>query len=244
MKLLTWNINRGGGKRIDQIAISIKNHEPDIVVLTEYRNNKAGLELRSRLDSFDLVHQVSIDTPITIDSVLVSSNIQYKYMDHSFNEFSLLTRLICLDFKRFILVAVYLNPFAPGRKFYEKRKKFQLFWEGVIKLGKEYINRPSIFIGDFNTGKDNIDAEGTAFPGYEHIDKMKKLGFKDAWRHLNPNKREYTWFSPKRRNGFRLDYIFLSSKIQNRLVEAYHSHVEREMRISDHSLLIATLKDL
>jgi exonuclease III len=37
MKLLSWNILQGGGKRLDQIGMAIDSHDPDVVVLNEAR---------------------------------------------------------------------------------------------------------------------------------------------------------------------------------------------------------------
>jgi hypothetical protein len=37
MKLIEWNIRHGGSKRIPGIIESLAHHNPDIVILTEYR---------------------------------------------------------------------------------------------------------------------------------------------------------------------------------------------------------------
>ncbi len=66
---------------------------------------------------------------------------------------------------------------------------------------------------------------------------MAELGFEEAWRSLNGDKREYTWRS-NRGNGFRIDHAFLSRALRGRLIDARYSHRERDSKISDHSLMI------
>ena len=49
LKFLNWNIMKGGGPRIDRIVERIQHHNPDIVVLTEFQNNKRGELLQTEL---------------------------------------------------------------------------------------------------------------------------------------------------------------------------------------------------
>src|SRR5262249_55250675 len=37
MKILSWNIRQGGGRRLDAIVAAIASHEPDLVLLNELR---------------------------------------------------------------------------------------------------------------------------------------------------------------------------------------------------------------
>ena len=48
-KIITWNIRHGGGTRTDNILHSISNHNADTVILTEFRNNKSGIKIITRL---------------------------------------------------------------------------------------------------------------------------------------------------------------------------------------------------
>src|SRR5216683_2905211 len=44
LKILSWNIQQGGGKRIPDILAAIRKHQPDGIVLTEYRT-RPGLAI-------------------------------------------------------------------------------------------------------------------------------------------------------------------------------------------------------
>ena len=67
-------------------------------------------------------------------------------------------------------------------------------------------------------------------------------GWVDAWRLINGDKKEYTWYSNVG-NGFRLDYSFITQDIAKKVSDVQHSHIEREMRYSDHSSLIVKFDD-
>lgn len=41
-KIIGWNILKGGGKRDDLIIGNILKYNADIIVLSEFRNNKRG----------------------------------------------------------------------------------------------------------------------------------------------------------------------------------------------------------
>ena len=45
MKITTWNIRHGGGSRIKEISqFCSENRDSDVLVITEFRNNKTRLE--------------------------------------------------------------------------------------------------------------------------------------------------------------------------------------------------------
>ena len=48
MKLLSWNIQHGGGARLARIADAIIAHDPDVIALSEYRT-KPGAPLCAAL---------------------------------------------------------------------------------------------------------------------------------------------------------------------------------------------------
>jgi len=72
------------------------------------------------------------------------------------------------------------------------------------------------------------------------MEKLNKAGWIDSWRYLNPRKKEFTWYSNVK-NGFRLDYAYLSPALKQYLLQVNHSHQERIDKLSDHSSLIIEL---
>ncbi len=71
---------------------------------------------------------------------------------------------------------------------------------------------------------------------------MNELQWKDAFRLLHAEKRDYTWYSPNGRNGFRLDQAFLHPALHSRLIKfdyvwGGNTDLRRE-DLSDHAAII------
>lgn len=49
MRIVTWNLQHGGGKRIGGIVDAIRSYSADVLVLSEFRNNPLGEILRGEL---------------------------------------------------------------------------------------------------------------------------------------------------------------------------------------------------
>ena len=44
MRVVTWNLQHGGGRRVDQVVEALEAYEADVLVLSEYRNNGRGAD--------------------------------------------------------------------------------------------------------------------------------------------------------------------------------------------------------
>ena len=69
---------------------------------------------------------------------------------------------------------------------------------------------------------------------------FNEVGFIDAFRELEQEEHQYTWWSNRGRawdnnTGWRIDYQILSPSMKNRV---QHSHIYKDVRYSDHSPLI------
>jgi exodeoxyribonuclease III len=129
----------------------------------------------------------------------------------------------------------------------ERRK--ELFWSEVIRYAEVHKGEKTVLLGDFNTGLKE-DAQGTPFYLSESIRILKLAKYTDTWRHLNPGTKEYTWYSKRRskelttsqdHNGFRLDYVLVSSSLRKSITNAEHVHHVRIGKLSDHSMVMADL---
>lgn len=100
-----------------------------------------------------------------------------------------------------------------------------------------------LLIGDFNTGNNDLDKgpKGTKFIGPEMPGRPIASGYLDVWRSLHPTVREYSWFSLPGDNGFRLDYIFATPEIGQRVTVCEFDHAPRLAGETGHSGLIAEL---
>jgi exodeoxyribonuclease III len=142
MKILSWNIRQGGGARIDRIQTMIAAHNPEILVLSEFRNNAAGANLRQWLEHFGHQYQA---VPETLEpganSVLVSSRLPFQSM--AFPGLQLNAhRRVGARFNGLTLLGLYFPVMEAKRPVFAFLKT----------LPREYLVKESLIIGDLNTG--------------------------------------------------------------------------------------------
>lgn len=73
MRLLSWNILQGGGKRAFDIADAIVEFKPDIAVLQEFRNGKNAAPILDACDKLDLVHNHIAASEARKNTVMIAS---------------------------------------------------------------------------------------------------------------------------------------------------------------------------
>jgi exodeoxyribonuclease-3 len=132
-------------------------------------------------------------------------------------------RVTAADFGDFHFVTVYTPNSSSGLKRLPFRKEWDVAFRDYLSgLASE---KPTICCGDLNVAHQAIDlarpkANYNKTPGYtqDEIDGMGalvKAGFTDVWRHQNPERVQYSWWSyrggAREKNvGWRLDYFMAS----------------------------------
>lgn len=132
-------------------------------------------------------------------------------------------RVTAAEFDGFHFVTVYTPNSSSGLKRLPFRKEWDEAFRGHLSaLAKD---KPVVCCGDLNVAHQPLDlarpeANYNKTPGYtqEEIDGMTHLlgaGFTDVWRHQNPDKVQYSWWSyrggAREKNvGWRLDYFLAS----------------------------------
>jgi exodeoxyribonuclease-3 len=249
MKLLSWNIQHGGGKRIERIASAIHEHEPDIIVLTEFRNNESGKTLCKLLSKDGFEHSQSSIPTGQPNGVCVFScscihpeprmepEVAGRWIDAEMPD------------KAFGFSALYVPGVNPHDRVQSLKRKTE-FWDAILAQAKKRRQSKHLFIGDFNTG---IHYKDEARATFSCADKFEGLGgsdsgWVDAWRKRKaanaPN--EYTWYSKLKGglpgHGYRLDHAFVTETVKVGDCKYSHEERERNPRLSDHSILILDLE--
>ncbi len=161
-------------------------------------------------------------------------------------------RIIRTDFGDWTL----LNCYFPSGTSGDERQAFKYdflddFTAWINELRKE---RPKlIIVGDYNIAhtemdihnpKGNKNNSGFLPEEREWMTKWFDNGFTDAFRFLNPEKVEYSWWSYRanaraNNKGWRIDYQSVSDNLKDKLVESYHFTEDKH---SDHCGLLLKLK--
>jgi exodeoxyribonuclease-3 len=227
LRVFTLNIRHGGGSRVEKILDEIKAIAADTVVLTEFRNNRAGGAIRNGLTATGYECQFTFDTTPSTNTVLIASRAKPTSTDaqRSAQDWSS-NRHLAIEFGWGNLVAVYLPP---------GRVKIPA-WDSLLLTAKELAGAPTILIGDFNTGKHRIDEVGATFIAPEYMDRLEGASYTDTWRFKNPDRLGATWRSTH--NDFRLDYAFLSAPISGFKWDVRHEDRTRTLGTSDHTAVV------
>ena len=236
MKIVSWNIQQGGGRRIPNILGVISEHDADTVVLSEVTPDRAG-ELRAGLEALGYSHCHLPAIPPRDRGVLLASREACELRagretsglpHHRWAE-------VWFPAPAFSVVCTYF-PAIPDA--------IRAFWPLVHRACSDLRHRPVLIVGDLNSGETACDAQGTPLSGDPWFTAMPLHGFTDLWRLAHGDRREYSWFSQRGGrdlNGFRLDHAFGSATLHGRVRTCCYSHGERTARVSDHSALVLTV---
>ncbi|HSX19909.1 MAG TPA: exodeoxyribonuclease III [Gammaproteobacteria bacterium] len=126
------------------------------------------------------------------------------------------------------------------------------FLDNYLEVLKQQIanKKQYILCGDWNIAHKNLDLknwrsnqDNSGFLPQERawLDVLfDQVGFVDAYRKVNPEKEQYTWWSNRgqawaNNTGWRIDYHIVTPGLVDKIT---HTHVYREQKFSDHAPLI------
>ena len=215
MKIVSWNIRAGGGKRAAGIVEQLLAWQPDVIALSEFRATEASVWITSELYKHGYIHQRTTADPAqaAINALLVASRWplrQVKLKHAPTNEKRWLHLNVSAE-KTFALMAMHIPNRSTGLKY--------PFMDSVTGIVKNWRGPPAILLGDTNSGCIGTDEESPAFNKIEDqwIKTLNQLRWADAFRLLHGETPAYTWYSPNGRNGFRLDQAFIHPSIHTGL---------------------------
>jgi exodeoxyribonuclease-3 len=235
LRLVSWNVQAGGGARCAGIVDALLGMHPDVVTLQETLATR-GPELCHALARAGFGHRCSGarspgERGLCILSRLPIRRVAGPAPPHArvYPRGWLEVELIDLGVR---LAAVYGPPEGPA---------IPAFWNAAADWLPRRAGGRFIMLGDFNAGASHVDAEGYRFKAGPAFARLAELGLVDLWRREHGDAREHTWFSPSRGTvagrGFRIDHAFASPDIAARVTACRYDHAVREQRWSDHSLL-------
>ena len=222
IKVCSWNIQAGGGSRILSIVKSIAKSKSNIIALSEYRNNESGILLRNNLLKYGYRYQAVTHSLRNDNSVLVASLLPFDSEMYPSSDPLYSGNIITAHFSAFSVMSVYLP----------HKKKHQLLEFITEEISNN--DNPFIICGDYNTGVNFVDQKGKSFWYTDQLEKLKKAGQLDAFRLVNGDVDEYSWYSHQG-NGFRYDHTFVDDSLGPIVTNCYYNHQWRIDKLSDHS---------
>lgn len=244
-KIISYNLN-GLRSALNKGFIDwIKEHQFDIICVQETKAQRDQVDHKpfEKLGYRDYWYSaekkgysgVATFTKVEPDQVIEGCGI-VKYDSEG--------RILRTDFGDWTL----LNCYFPSGTTGDIRQDFKMeflndFYQWVQELRKE---RPKlIVVGDYNIAHQEIDIhnpkgnqKNSGFLPEERawMTKWFDNGFTDAFRFLNPEKEEYSWWSFRanaraNNKGWRIDYQSVTNNLQGQLIRSYHMN---EAKHSDH----------
>jgi len=211
------------------------DESPDIFMLQETKAHPDQMpdEVRDPLGYFPYFDHSKLKKGYS--GVALYSKIEPLHVEHGLGieEFDNEGRTIIAEFEKYVVITSYFPNGGGGQDRLDyKMRYYKAFLEYIDKLTKQ--GKSVIFCGDVNTAHTEMDLarakeneKNTGFLPMERawIDNVIEHGYVDIWRHLNPEKVQYSWWDMKTRArdrdiGWRIDYFFVDSNSVSRVTGA------------------------
>lgn len=234
MKILAWNI-RHGGSASQALAPAIVLHNPDVVVLCEFREKSK--RLLDELSFLGWAHSAASPVAGPINGVAIASKLPLDSRPAPFGD---------PPFDRWAVEAgvaselTVIGVYAPLATSTASSPAIQReFWNRVYRLAEQRQQERVLLIGDFNTGATGTDCP-VAVPCADAVERLSNVGWVDAWRSSNPEVNDFSYFhhADGETSKWRIDHAFVSPPLALNVSSCWYSHAEREGWVSDHSMLI------
>lgn len=227
-RIVTLNIRHGGAKHAVALRDRLLGYGADVLVVTEFRDNAAGVALKAGLQhaGYALAHP---DVEPARNTVLIASR---KPIERAwaFNGDLAPHRLWCADTGGLVVC---------GALFPQKTEKLP-YWSSLVTSAA--ASGVDLVIGDFNTGNNHLDKSlaGAKFNCADMPERLIDSGYVDLWRDAHPLSREYSWFS-NTGNGFRIDHAFARPVLAGQVSRCEFDHAPRISGETDHSAIIVDI---
>lgn len=232
--IISYNVNGIRAALKKDFTEWVKSNDFDIICLQETKANQEQVDV-TPLEDLGYKHHwfsaqkkgysgVAIFSKVEPDQVVLGCGIE-KYDFEG--------RIIRADFGDWSI----LNCYFPSGSSGEVRQAFKMeflddFFKYIEELKKE---RPKlIIVGDYNIAhtemdihnpKSNKKSSGFLPEEREWMTKWLESGFTDAYRQLNPDGEDYSWWTyrfgaRKNNKGWRIDYQSVSDNMSDKILEA------------------------
>ncbi len=228
MKIVSWNIRQGGGTRIRGILRKIKEHDAEIVILSEFQNGKRGDEIKVGLDKLGYNYIGTTQARSRLNSVVIASKFKSDFtsFENEIEDFP--QSILQMNLDDLVVYGVYL----PHKK---KHQLFPFLFDRIVS------QQNVVIAGDYNSGINGLDQKGSSFWYEDELKKLISIGYTDAFRVVNGMKEDYSWYSHQG-NGYRYDHSWMNISLAKKIISCDYDHDSRISKLSDHSLMYVEIE--
>ncbi|GAA0723872.1 exodeoxyribonuclease III [Clostridium malenominatum] len=252
MKIYSWNVNGLRAIAKKNFYEWIEEEKPDILCIQETKIDEGKLEeslsninrYKSYFSFADKKGYSGVATYTNMEPLKVEKGIHIERFNNE-------GRILVTEFEEFTLLNIYF----PNGQMNEERLTYKLdFYDAMLEYCNSLVasGKKLIICGDYNTAHREVDIKNakanektSGFLPIERawIDKFISNGYTDVYRHFNPEKIEYSWWSYRfkareRNTGWRIDYFFVSNNLLDSIKDA---RILTDIMGSDHCPIMIEL---
>jgi exodeoxyribonuclease-3 len=242
MKIISYNVN-GIRAAINKGFIDwLKSANPDVICLQEIKAMESQLDLQLFEDAGYKYNYWFSAEKKGYSGVAILSKTEPQHVEYGTGIASMDSegRNIRADFSGISVMSLYLPSGTNAARLDHKLEYMDMFQNYINQLKQDIPNL--VVCGDYNICHDAIDIHNPKMKGVsgflpverEWIGNFIASGFTDAFRHMHPERQEFSWWSYRanaraNNKGWRLDYTMVSQPLQPQiqraviLTEAVHS---------------------
>jgi exodeoxyribonuclease-3 len=246
MKLISWNVNGIRAIAKKSFFSDIDLLAPDIICLQETKaQDQQVAETLQQVKGYQLFSNSAVRPGYSGTAVMTKIEPLNVARGIGIEEHDSEGRVLCLDYRSFYLVNVYVPNSGAELLRLGYRQEWDLAFFSYLKTLER--TKPVIVCGDLNVAHKEIDLARpkenyNKAAGYmqEEIDSMDRLiggGFTDTFRHFYPGQTgRYSWWSYRagarpKNIGWRIDYFLVSSSFIPEVADAF---IREDIHGSDH----------
>ncbi|WP_343700367.1 exodeoxyribonuclease III [Chitinophaga sp.] len=255
MRIVTYNVNGLRSAMTKGFTDWLSTDPADVICLQEIKAHRENVDF-AQFDRLGYQHfwypaQKKGYSGVAILTKINPDHVQYG---NGYMQSDAEGRVIRADFGDITLINAYFPSGTTG----DERQAYKYQWldefYGYLHLLRE--TRPNLVVmGDYNIAHKPIDIhnpvsnkDSSGFLPEERawMTKLFESGFVDTFRRFHPEPDQYSWWSFRanaRNNnkGWRIDYINVTSPLQNRLADA---SIWQQVKHSDHCPVYLQLKEI
>jgi len=176
VKILSWNIRQGGGRRLDAIVAAIAGHEPDVVVVNELRSRTTPHLVAAFRASGLAFHEHTWPTS-SENGTLIAARAPLRRRRAGGPARVFRHGLLEVDVDGWATVGAVYGPLQPST--------LRAFWDRMVGHATRRADSRYLLICDFNAGESYVDARAYKFMSSEYLVSIREAGFVDLWRARN-----------------------------------------------------------
>lgn len=254
MRVATWNVNSIRA-RLPRLLAWLDSQEPDVVCLQETKVVAEGFPVEAlRAAGYEscVVGQKTYNG-VAILAKRPPRDVVAGFAD---GEEEAEARLVSATVEGVRVICAYV---PNGKEVGSEKYAYKLEWLERLGrfLARQDPSAPLVLVGDFNVAPEDRDVhDPAAWEGRilcsepERAALRRALGTRlvDAFRHLHPDAVQFTWWDYRqlafpRNQGLRIDHIYVSRDLVDRLVEVTVDRDERKGKgASDHAPVLARVR--